>query len=1071
MATEMSRIFDTVDSSNNDNGGATKKDAYFKVNASIYLPLGIYFNEVNGTILNLYKDDKDDNDDTNNNNDEDDYDNYIIPPKIEKKKDRRIHFESRQSTRCHNRLLVKAVRKFQRLYRHYYLKQREWLYATIMRCQLKLMRSLRRARDRISMRKAVIIQTCFRRYRQELKYNIFLNGLILSQSIYRGNLGRKRVSNMIVASTIVSQWITAWILYLRRKAVIRVKKEQHRIEEEIRRVEEERREVERIRILKIEKEMRNQEKREREELERLEKSFEEKVFQDKERQEKEDQKEKAKTSPSSRSIFKGGGNSGKKENVLAGAAKAVVASPTNEITSSERLGSPIILMSGYSSSQKTGSPTISSPTTSSPTTSSPTTSSPKTNNSPSKVAGSNESQKSKSKNIGHIRNKFKKLAVKVDNVVTDISSIVDDENSNTIEIQNASHSNALGTDVSSNVVDKNANTIEIPNASTINYDDNHLSIKDTVVSNFIEPDYMKDDFIVKTTPIKELETHKVTDASNAFVAFEDAGTQMTPIPKEDALTTPKIFTPLTEYQISGYIYDNSGNNHSPVDTSTLGGEDEYLSRVLPDRLKRIASMSPVKIIKDSSKIAHHHIKTQTSALVNTLKSSDTIKKLILKTTELRERVPRGIQELRKYLNRKNIIRDKAATLIQAMVRGAQCRHAIFQGKNYEFFIDTFYPSDEIEDDDAIDSEIAANSLTILPIDRPRFRPNLSIIIDGSDSNSSSQSIDIKVVPSDTPKTPLAKLQNALSTSVRIASEKSGPIAHNLEKISKMIKKDLNIAKEITSIKGQALVNAISKKISAGSNAAINATQEYLINKQSALERKIRRETSQFSSADALLNVHGSFIESIPTINAHFYIAIYPQTSDDVTNFGIDDVIEKVDEVTGIKVKIYPFRARRDRTIERHSNKEGVQSTYLYPFSPEQFMMTSFNCHLTDVSRYITAEIVIYVEAEYFGMTKPENPYVHQGNSMIEGIPPATEEDKTTGAGLRRFVPAFFGDVNIGRGGIFGPQGMKTFHYFGFNLILILFYDSRWSHACIFDSRSRNDNATGKAPKAINTKKS
>jgi hypothetical protein len=151
--------------------------------------------------------------------------------------------------------------------------------------------------------------------------------------------------------------------------------------------------------------------------------------------------------------------------------------------------------------------------------------------------------------------------------------------------------------------------------------------------------------------VKEINIHIIHEESNASakeVTVEDAGTQMTPLPND--LMTSYVSTPLNEYQSSGYIYDSSGSKNLKIDTSTLGGEEEYLSRVLPDRLRRIASMSPMKIIKDSTKLAHHHIKTQTSVLVNTIKSSSTIKKLISKTSELRERVPRGIQELRKYLN-------------------------------------------------------------------------------------------------------------------------------------------------------------------------------------------------------------------------------------------------------------------------------------------------------------------------------------------------------------------------------------------------------------------------------------
>jgi hypothetical protein len=121
------------------------------------------------------------------------------------------------------------------------------------------------------------------------------------------------------------------------------------------------------------------------------------------------------------------------------------------------------------------------------------------------------------------------------------------------------------------------------------------------------------------------------------------------------------------------------------------------------------------------------------------------------------------------------------------------------------------------------------NIPILPIDRPRFRPNISIIIDGKNeaAHDTSTITNSGKLSNSGPKTPMAKIQDAVSTGVA-----------NFEVISKMIKKDLTIAKEITSIKGQALVNAISSKISSSSNKAINATQEYLINKQNALELSI-----------------------------------------------------------------------------------------------------------------------------------------------------------------------------------------------------------------------------------------
>lgn len=809
--------------------------------------------------------------------------------------------------------------------------------------------------------------------REEMRYAVVINGVILIQSVHRGYLGRKRIMITLKAATIVSQWVQAWILYLRRKAIIRVKEEQRRVEEEIRRAEEERQEQERIRLLKVEKEKRDKEKREREELERLEKALEDKLLQEKERNEK-DEKVKSKAPLLSKSMFKGGGGATKKgENLLAGAAKAPIVTDDSNSSSPVRNGSPMHVSPTLHSSLK---PTAAETSSGSPSTGSPTLAA----GSPDSQSASPSSSKPKSKKINNIRNKFKKPSSKGE-IIPETSATTDDDK------------------------------------------------VDTNNKAFIEPNYLKDDFVVKTAPVMENVDHKTHETAQVESNSNDSDNiaSNTNADEQDNtqklvyadLDSPKNSSPLTDYQLSGYIYDrNADDNKLAIDTSTVDGEAAYLSRVIPSHFRRIASMSPMKIIQDSTKLAHHHISTTTSVIVNSIKTSKTLNKLLLKTSELRERVPRGVQELRKYLRgKKHAIRNNAATLIQAMVRGVQCRIKLYQDNRFQFFIDTFY---SLDDDNNNDNDVNTNTGTmntdenipILPIDRPRFRPNISIIIDGKNeaAHDTSTNTNSGKLSNSGPKTPMAKIQDAVNTGVA-----------NFEVISKMIKKDLKIAKEITSIKGQALVNAISSKISSSSNKAINATQEYLINKQNALERKIRRENYQFSSADAILNVHGSFTEKIPLLNAHFYIGIYPQASDDVTAFGIDDSFERLDDETGVKVKIYPFRVRRDRAIERHSNKEGTQSTYLYPFSPQQFMMTSFNCHLVDVSRYTTAEICIFIEADV-ASKKFEGPYEHQGSSMIEGVPPVTMEEKATGLGLRRYVPAFYGDMNLGRGGIFGPQG-------------------------------------------------
>ena len=400
-----------------------------------------------------------------------------------------------------------------------------------------------------------------------------MNGVILVQSVHRGNLGRKRILAILKASTIVSQWVQAWILYLRRKAIIRVKEEQRRIEEEIKRAEEERQEQERIRLLKLEKEKRDKEKREREELERLEKALEERLLQEKERQEKEE-KAKSKSPLLSKSMFKGGGGVVKKgESLLAGAAKApIVTDDGNSSSPVERKGSPPSSPTLYNSLKLTSNSSSST----SPNTGSPilATGSPDSQQSPS----SSSSSKPKSKKINHIRNKFKKPSNKGET---------------------------------------------IPEASN-NDDDNKAAASEA----FTEPNYLKDDFVVETTPVKEVFGHIIhghspvttdkfhdnnnnNDNDNTTNIPNIDGHDSTQISANADVSTPKNLSPLTEYQLSGYIYDTDGNKKLAIDTSTVDGEADYLSRALPSRLRRIASMSPMKIIQDSTKLAHHHISNTT----------------------------------------------------------------------------------------------------------------------------------------------------------------------------------------------------------------------------------------------------------------------------------------------------------------------------------------------------------------------------------------------------------------------------------------------------------------------------
>lgn len=59
----------------------------------------------------------------------------------------------------------------------------------------------------------------------------------------------------------------------------------------------------------------------------------------------------------------------------------------------------------------------------------------------------------------------------------------------------------------------------------------------------------------------------------------------------------------------------------------------------------------------------------------------------------------------------------------------------------------------------------------------------------------------------------------------------------------------------------------------------------------------------------------------------------------------------------------PTDLLKNLSHEKINNKESIESVQMYPFSTKSFLDLSFYCHLTDLSRYTSFEIVIYIESE------------------------------------------------------------------------------------------------------------
>lgn len=230
-----------------------------------------------------------------------------------------------------------------------------------------------------------------------------------------------------------------------------------------------------------------------------------------------------------------------------------------------------------------------------------------------------------------------------------------------------------------------------------------------------------------------------------------------------------------------------------------------------------------------------------------------------------------------------------------------------------------------------------------------------------------------------------------------------------------------------------LAKSASETVKSLTEKTVNATQDFVARQVEAKERYDRRENGVVDIRDALLSIRGKTMIYLPRIDRQWYICVFPKQSslrkgeeNDQTNESWRDEMLHQDNVSSsqlqgpLKVLIPdPFYYRNNnRNSSDFFLREKTQSVPIFPFSRESLQSLSFFTHLTDIIRYTEIEIVIFIESSSPVALQPSTSLEKRSNDM--GI--ITVQTSTKKNIKRRFIPAFFGEIPIARGSLFGPCG-------------------------------------------------
>jgi hypothetical protein len=342
----------------------------------------------------------------------------------------------------------------------------------------------------------------------------------------------------------------------------------------------------------------------------------------------------------------------------------------------------------------------------------------------------------------------------------------------------------------------------------------------------------------------------------------------------------------------------------------------------------------------------------------------------------------------------------------------------------------------------------------------RFRPNLTVqtkSVPSTDSQDAPES-ETRQQPSLPPATPFSNSNNT--------SQSSAVLSKQAKQIGSKLLSTANTASK-----------ALSEALSDAKTKAMEDLSAYLLRKKLDADRMNRRKNGIVSIVDAVMNVRGTLVSDLPTIERKWFIKCYPKASytNGVTGAEVDNVNESwrdnamfgkyetnnTESAVGATLSTAAktsddgdggsATAPKSMASANAQPSESTQTITMFPFSIESFHDASVFLHLTDLTRYKSIEVVIFMEnitsnnnSDADGDVLGPKSSASDGNivrTSVEGLPAMNDTanpSKLTAqqiaikqhgqsqdnSGLLwgpAFVPVLYGECLVGRGSVFGPH--------------------------------------------------
>ena len=150
---------------------------YSRAVGTIYVPLGVYYSEVDGEIVSFDEDESGG-------------------------KEYTIKYSEKLSLKCHSRIIKQSINLFQKLYRKYKKNYLSGNFGVMILIRKRFAVLISEARDRIIYKKVRKIQSIIRMHQARVRYQVMYNGFKALQLCYRAGqlaklVGKVRIENII----------------------------------------------------------------------------------------------------------------------------------------------------------------------------------------------------------------------------------------------------------------------------------------------------------------------------------------------------------------------------------------------------------------------------------------------------------------------------------------------------------------------------------------------------------------------------------------------------------------------------------------------------------------------------------------------------------------------------------------------------------------------------------------------------------------------------------------------------------------------------------------------------------